>query len=87
MSPERVTQRSALTLAERVAMNIRAELAAQQLTTADLAAVLNVGPRAAARRVSGSLDFSLNETELVAEWLGVSVLTLSRSRVESTVAA
>lgn len=68
-------------------MNIRAELAAQQLNTNDLAAVLNVGPRAAARRVSGSLDFSLNETEIVAAWLNVSVLTLSRSRAALAVAS
>ena len=87
MSPEHTPQGPAQTLSEKVATNVRAELAAQRLTTTDLAAVLHIGTRAAARRISGSLDFSLNETEIVAAWLNVSVAALSRSRHGSAVAA
>lgn len=80
MSQEPTIPRSTSTLAEHVAANIRAELAVRRLTSKDLARVLHIGPRAASRRLSGDLDFSLNETDAVARWLGVSRAELMRER-------
>lgn len=81
MSQESTTQRPISTLADHVAANVRAELAVRRLTSSDLARVLHVGQRAAARRLSGDLDFSLNETDIVARWLGVPRSELMRERV------
>lgn len=84
MSQPPTTPRHTSTLADHVAANIRAELAVRRLTSKDLAHVLHIGQRAASRRLSGDLDFSLNETDAVARWLGVSRVELMRERVLDT---
>lgn len=80
MSHEQAQKPHAPSLAERVAMNVRAELAARRMTSADLAGRLSIGPRAAARRLSGEIDFTLNEAEAVADWLGVPMSALMAPR-------
>jgi transcriptional regulator with XRE-family HTH domain len=87
MSQEPTIQSRNMTLADFVAANVRAELAARRLTANDLAKCLNIGPRAAARRLSGELDFSLNETDIVARWFGVARSELMRERVVAAVAS
>lgn len=80
MSQPPTTPRQTSTLADHVAANIRAELAVRRQTSKDLARVLHIGQRAASRRLSGDLDFSLNELDAVARWLGVARVELMRER-------
>jgi hypothetical protein len=47
-------------------------MARQQRTTTDLAAVLGLQARAAQRRYSGEVEFSLDEVADVAAWLEIS---------------
>jgi len=73
------------TLADKVAANIRAEMAAQRKNAVELAAVLSIGHRAAVRRWSGQQAFSLNELSKVSRWLGVpsSTLMADRARLQA----
>ncbi|WP_371031232.1 hypothetical protein [Pseudoclavibacter sp. JSM 162008] len=48
----------------------------RNLATRDLAAALRISPRAAARRLSGDVDISLNELSAIAQWLSVEVSDL-----------
>ncbi|MFW6776115.1 hypothetical protein ACOACO_17660 [Nocardioides sp. CPCC 205120] len=62
---------SAEQVADRVAASIRAAMAYQKKKPADLAAVLNLTPRTAAKRLDGELPgFGVIELYLVAAWLG-----------------
>lgn len=67
-------------LPTRVAVNVRAEMAARRFTSVQLAQILNIGHRAALRRVNGEQDFTLSELERTAAWLTVSVAYLMRPR-------
>lgn len=60
-------------VAARVAGQIRAEMARQRCTTADLAACLGVSPHTAGRRLSGRTDFTAVDLVLIADWLSVNV--------------
>lgn len=71
----------------RVAVNVRAEMAAQKKTSVGLAAVLETGHRAALRRVNGEQDFSLGELEKTAAWLNVTIAYLMAARVAEAVAS
>ncbi len=89
MSQELVTSGRKATLADHVAANLRAELAARRLNANDLAKVLNVGVRAASRRMSGDIELSLNELDIVSRWLGVtrSQMMTERSQEHSMAVA
>jgi transcriptional regulator with XRE-family HTH domain len=54
-----------------VAAEVRAEMARQGRSRADLAGALGVTPATAARRFSGETPFDVYELALVADWLGV----------------
>jgi transcriptional regulator with XRE-family HTH domain len=68
------------TLNDRVAANLRAEMAAQRKSVTDLSAALRVGHRAATRRWSGEQDIGLNELELLSKWLDVPLTAFMVSR-------
>lgn len=74
-------------LPKRVAVNVRAEMAAQRRNAVELARVLGIGHRAALRRVNGEQEFSLGELSKTAEWLGVSVSSLMVERYPAAVAS
>ena len=65
------------TLAERVAVNIRREMAAQNKKPKDLADALGLKYRAALDRHQGKTPYSLAQTEAAARWLGVSANSLA----------
>lgn len=58
---------------ERVASNIRAELARRQLSQADLATALRTTQQTISRRMTGAVPFDTDELEVIAEFLGVPV--------------
>lgn len=70
-------------VAARVAGQIRAEMARQRRTIADLAGCLGVSPHTAGRRLSGRTDFTAVDLVLVADWLNVSVGDLLAKRVNA----
>jgi hypothetical protein len=65
-----------IALAQRIAAEIRAEMAWQAKAVSELARVIERGVRATQRRYSGEIEFGLDEVEMVAEWLGVSKVQL-----------
>lgn len=58
---------------QRVAGEVRAELARQRKTAADLSAALGVTPHTAGRRISGEVPFDVIELTQVSIWLGIPV--------------
>lgn len=62
---------------ERVASNLRAEMARRRITQGQLAAALNISQSAAQRRVVGLTALDVNELAAAAELLGVPISTLS----------
>jgi len=60
------------TLSGAIAGEIRAEMARQLRTTVELAEALDLKPRAVQRRLAGDMEFSLDEIDAVASFLGVS---------------
>ena len=74
------------TLAEVVATNVRAEMAAQGKSVAALANCLDVKYGAALARKKGSTPFSLAEVEKVAQWLGMSEHALLTPRLAAVAA-
>lgn len=60
----------------RVAGEVRAELARQRKTAADLSAALGVTQHTAGRRISGEVPFDVIELAQVAIWLGVPLAQL-----------
>lgn len=64
------------TFSERVAEQVRRELAAKKLPASVLAPVLDIGVQAAQRRVSGETPFGLDEVPLVAAFLEVPISRL-----------
>jgi len=63
----------------RIAAEIRAEMARQMKTVAELGRVIGKTHNSASARYRGRLEYSLNETALIAKWLGVSVEQLAAS--------
>lgn len=59
-----------------IAAEVRAEMARQRKTGVELAALLDVSQQAASRRLAGAVPFSMDEIVVVAQWLGVEVVTL-----------
>lgn len=64
---------------QRVAAEIRAEMAKQRKSTADLALVLGVHKETARGRRRGDSPFTLPELEKVALWLDVPIGALAGS--------
>jgi predicted transcriptional regulator len=61
---------------ERVAANVRAELARRSLSQTDLARMLGTTQQAVSRRISGKVPFDTEELNSIAEQLGVPVASL-----------
>lgn len=80
MNPIVTPRGQKVTLREQVASNVRAELAVQRKTAADLAKILHLGYRAALRRYNGEQEMSLNEISTVSFALQVPVSALMAPR-------
>lgn len=74
------------TLTEIVTAEIRAELARQRKTFAQLAIMLGVNPATITRRMAGHYPWTTEELEKTARWLGIPVADLVSPRVSSRVA-
>ncbi|MBO3663696.1 hypothetical protein [Microbacterium stercoris] len=59
-----------------VAADLRAELARQRRTAADLAHALDVTPHTVGRRLNGDVPFSMYELVLATRWLGIDLTDL-----------
>lgn len=55
---------------------VRAEMARQRKSGIELASLLNLSQQSVSRRLNAETDFSLDELAVVADWLGVPVLSL-----------
>lgn len=60
-------------LAQRVAAELRAEMAFQKRSIHELGHALGIGYKAAKARYDGDMDLPIAELPRVATWLGVSV--------------
>lgn len=60
-------------LRDRVAAEIRAEMARQRKSGVELASLLHLSQQSVSRRVNGETDLTLDELEVVARWLDVSL--------------
>lgn len=80
MNPIMTSKGQKVSLREQVASNVRAELAAQRMTAADLAKILHLGYRAALRRYNGEQELSLNEISTVSFALQVPISALMAAR-------
>jgi transcriptional regulator with XRE-family HTH domain len=61
--------------AVRIPLVVRAELARHGVSQTDIAEVLGVSQAAVSRRLSGRVEFTLDELRLIAERLGVPLST------------
>lgn len=66
----------AQTPTERVAANVRAELARAQQSGRGLAGQIGMAPSSMARRLSGSIPFRVDELHRIADALNVAVSVL-----------
>jgi transcriptional regulator with XRE-family HTH domain len=64
------------TATERVAANIRAELARQGISQTDLAASLHKSQPTVSRRLLGRVPFSVDELDIIADLLDVPMAQL-----------
>lgn len=69
-----------LTLPQRVAAEVRAEMGWQKKPIRELAEVLETPYRSAKQRYDGEREYQLDELPKIAEWLGVSVTQLTTGR-------
>lgn len=63
-------------LSQRVADNVRAELARAKISQAKLASEINFTQQAISRRLSGHVSFTIDELDSIAAVLGISLITL-----------
>ena len=61
---------------QRVAGEVRAELARQKRTANELAAVLGISAHTAGRRLSGDVPFNVIELAALCQWLNVDLADL-----------
>lgn len=61
----------AYSITERVAAEVRAELARRKLSRRDLESILGLSQPSVARRVNGDTPFNLAELEQICEWLSI----------------
>ncbi|MDI9889928.1 helix-turn-helix domain-containing protein [Microbacterium sp. IEGM 1404] len=59
--------------AERLAAEVRAEMARQRRTAKEMAEVVGITAHTAGRRLSGAVPFNVVELGEVARWLGIRV--------------
>jgi transcriptional regulator with XRE-family HTH domain len=59
------------TAAQRLAGEVRAEMARQKRTAGEMAQALGITAHTAGRRLSGAVPFNVTELDAVARWLGV----------------
>ncbi|MBM4517522.1 helix-turn-helix domain-containing protein [Rhodococcus hoagii] len=72
--------------AERVAANVRAEMARHRVTQSTLAKKLHCSQQALSRRINGRYPFDVNELGVIADVLGIGFEDLVlQSRVELSV--
>ncbi len=64
------------TAAQRVAQEVRANMARRGRTQSDIATALGISQTAISRRLSGSVPWDVNELELVATALDVPIAEL-----------
>lgn len=60
----------------RIADEVRAEMARQRKTAADLSQVIGVTQHTAGRRLNGAIPFDVAELYSVSEWLGIGMADL-----------
>lgn len=72
--------------AQRLAAEVRAEMARQKRTASELAGVIGVTAHTAGRRLNGSTPFNVIELGQLAQWLGIGPDVLIR-RAEDTAKA
>lgn len=65
---------------KRVAANVRAELAARQITAASLAVSLGWSKAATSRRLNGSVSWDVDDVEAVADFLRIDFMRLTAER-------
>ena len=68
------------TASQRVAANVRAELAARQITWESFGALLNWSKSTTGRRLRGELRWDVDEVERAADALSIDVTALTGSR-------
>jgi len=68
-----------LSVMQAMASQVRAELARQQRSQADVAGVLAISQSSVSRRLSGTQPFSAPELARLATWLGVPVAEFYRT--------
>lgn len=61
---------------ERVAAEVRAEMARQRRTQTELAEHLDMSQQAVSRRMTGELAWDVDEITDIADWLGVPLAAL-----------
>ncbi|MDQ1111205.1 transcriptional regulator with XRE-family HTH domain [Microbacterium testaceum] len=71
-----------LAAAQRLAGEVRAEMARQKRTAGEMARVLGITAHTAGRRLSGAVAFSVTELMAVAMWLGMDAKELLRRAEE-----
>lgn len=73
-------------LRQVIAAEVRAEMARQQKTGVELARVLKCSQQTASRRLVSGQGLDLDEVPLIADWLGIPVLSLLAPRAREDVA-
>jgi hypothetical protein len=73
--------------AQRIADDVRAELARQKKTAGEMASVLGITAHTAGRRLNGDVPFNVVEIAIIARWLGLSVIELMRRAEDVAVAS
>lgn len=71
---------------ERVAREVRAEMARQRKTSVDLAPVIGRSQQTASNRMRGLYPFNVDEIEAVAEWLAVPMETFTAANAVASAA-
>lgn len=64
-------------LSERIARNVRAEMIRRDVNQTDLAAVIGITQSQLSKRLRGTITLDVNEVELIAKHLGVTVSDLA----------
>jgi len=72
--------------ADRIAAEVRAEMARQKRTGGELAEVLGITAHTAGRRLNGSIPFNVVEFDTTARWLGVDSAELMKRAERADVA-
>lgn len=66
------------TAAQRLAGEVRAEMARQKRTAGELARVVGITAHTAGRRLNGAVPFNITELDAVARWLDIDLTALMK---------